>query len=311
MLVSIIIPCFNVENYIDECVNSVLAQTYPHKEIICIDNNSTDGTLARLHELAARSSGLIQVSMASQKGAPAARNKGIELSKGEWIQFLDADDLLLPAKIERQMDLIRAQITPPDVIAGGVTTRFADNHDEDYELTTDNVWKALVKGTAGYTCSNLYKRSAMLEVGGWNTEKKSSQETYLLFELLKRNKKVVFDPAMNTLKRDRATDSISSTSKAENWERYITARIEIWEYLTRSKTLTKELEHTLKQEVFDRIRFLYHLDPEKAISQFELHVKSKFAPVSSPYTGRKYLFLHSLLGFRRAQQMIRTLKPDK
>ena len=105
MLVSVIIPCYNVEKYIEECIESVVSQTYNNLEIICVDNNSTDKTWNILCQIKEKYPILLEKEL--KAGAGAARNKGLSIAKGDWIQFLDADDLLLPQKIEHQISLVQ------------------------------------------------------------------------------------------------------------------------------------------------------------------------------------------------------------
>ena len=96
--ISVVIPCLNVAQYIEECIGSVDKQTYQPKEIICVDNGSEDGTPEVLKRLAKRYP-LIKNFTQPRQGANAARNLGLHLAGGEWIQFLDADDLLEPDKL--------------------------------------------------------------------------------------------------------------------------------------------------------------------------------------------------------------------
>ncbi len=99
-LVSIIIPLYNSESYIAETISSAIDQTWSNKEIIVIDDGSTDRSL----EIAKRfESANVKVLSQKNSGASAARNKGLSESKGDFIQFLDADDLLMPDKIEKQV----------------------------------------------------------------------------------------------------------------------------------------------------------------------------------------------------------------
>ena len=100
-IVSVIIPCYNVENYINECVESVVNQDYESVELICIDNASTDNTYQKLTELKSKYG--FKLFQCTLPGANNARNLGIEKSSGLWIQFLDADDILYPSKITLQM----------------------------------------------------------------------------------------------------------------------------------------------------------------------------------------------------------------
>ncbi|WP_234408798.1 glycosyltransferase family 2 protein [Marinilabilia salmonicolor] len=75
MFISIIIPAYNVSPYIEECIHPAFAQTYPHIEVICIDNNSTDDTWQKLEQLKQQYPQLI-IDKELKPGAPAARNKG-------------------------------------------------------------------------------------------------------------------------------------------------------------------------------------------------------------------------------------------
>lgn len=100
-LVTIIIPCYNGERYVGEAIESALAQTYPHKEVIVIDDGSTDGSLEVIKSFGDR----IRWESGPNRGGSAARNRGLKLARGELIQFLDADDLLHPQKLERQVPL--------------------------------------------------------------------------------------------------------------------------------------------------------------------------------------------------------------
>src|SRR4051812_10472186 len=99
-LVSIVIPAYNAERWIAYTLQSAIGQTWPHKEIIVVDDGSTD----RTGEIARRfASNEISVVSIPNQGAAAARNHGLHLSQGDYIQWLDADDVLAPDKIERQL----------------------------------------------------------------------------------------------------------------------------------------------------------------------------------------------------------------
>ena len=102
-LVSIIIPAYNAECWISDTIRSALSQTWPKKEIIIVDDGSTDNTLtaARTFE-----SEIVKVVAQQNKGASAARNEGLRFAQGNYIQWLDADDLLAPDKISHQLKRI-------------------------------------------------------------------------------------------------------------------------------------------------------------------------------------------------------------
>jgi glycosyltransferase involved in cell wall biosynthesis len=99
-LVSILIPAYNAEEWIADTIKSALAQTWPYKEIIIVDDGSKDRTAEVARRFASKE--VLVVSQQNQ-GASAARNHAMRLSQGEYIQWLDADDLLASDKIQRQL----------------------------------------------------------------------------------------------------------------------------------------------------------------------------------------------------------------
>jgi PST family polysaccharide transporter len=102
-VVSILIPAFNAQEWIADTIRSAIAQTYEPKEIIVVDDGSTDQTLTIAQRFA---SGCVRVVTQKNQGAAAARNKAFSLSLGDYIQWLDADDLLAPDKIAEQMRVL-------------------------------------------------------------------------------------------------------------------------------------------------------------------------------------------------------------
>ena len=99
-LVSIIVPCYNAAAWLRTTLESALAQTWPHCEVIVVDDGSTDTSLAIAREFESRG---VRVIAQPNQGASAARNQGLRAAAGAFIQFLDADDLISPDKIAAQV----------------------------------------------------------------------------------------------------------------------------------------------------------------------------------------------------------------
>ena len=99
-LVSILIPAYNAERWIGDTIQSALAQIWPRTEIIIVDDGSRDRTLRVARQFASRN---VSVVTQENQGASAARNRAFELCQGDYIQWLDADDLLSPDKVGRQI----------------------------------------------------------------------------------------------------------------------------------------------------------------------------------------------------------------
>jgi glycosyltransferase involved in cell wall biosynthesis len=100
-LVSILIPAYNAEPWIGDTIRSALAQTWPRKEIVVVDDGSTDQTRRVARQFASHT---VSIVTQENRGASAARNSAFELCQGDYIQWLDADDVLGPNKIAKQME---------------------------------------------------------------------------------------------------------------------------------------------------------------------------------------------------------------
>lgn len=102
-LVSIITPVYKCEEYIEKTMNSVLAQTYPNWEMLLVDDCSPDNSAELVRAYAQRDPRFRYIRLETNSGAAIARNVGLENAKGRYIAYLDADDIWLPEKLERQI----------------------------------------------------------------------------------------------------------------------------------------------------------------------------------------------------------------
>jgi len=136
-LVSIVIPAYNAERWIADTLKSALAQTWEHKEIIVVDDGSTDGSVATARRFASSGVKLVQQ---ENRGPAAARNHAYRLSQGEYVQFIDADDLLSPDKIAEQIKVLDEG--PPRMLGICPWTYFQDGSDPEQGLA-QNGWPAV------------------------------------------------------------------------------------------------------------------------------------------------------------------------
>lgn len=98
-LVSIIVPVYNLEDYIENCLNSILNQTYSNIEILCIDDGSSDSSSEKIKSLAEKDNRIIYI-YKENGGVSSARNSGLDNAKGEYIMFVDGDDYIHPQAVE-------------------------------------------------------------------------------------------------------------------------------------------------------------------------------------------------------------------
>jgi len=162
-LVSILIPAFNAGQWIEETLHSALAQTSANCEIVIVDDGSQDDTLARVQTfITQHPTAHIRIKTQKNAGACAARNHALQLARGDFIQYLDADDLLAPNKIARQLAILLKK--PRLTLAMGTWGRF----------TTDplqTVWaenEAVYHARSGVEFLQLkLETHSMIQPGAW------------------------------------------------------------------------------------------------------------------------------------------------
>ncbi|WP_099237318.1 glycosyltransferase [Synechococcus sp. BDU 130192] len=184
-LISVVIPCYNSAAYVKDAIASALDQTYPHVEVIVIDDGSTDGSIDILHSFGDR----IYWETQANQGAPIARNRGLELAKGKYIKFLDADDILLPDCLEHQIQ--QAQQLDPGLkaIVYGDAIRIDQNGNTlpGYPLrprTAKEDSIAHILSNSPLTSCPLHKREYLLEIGGFDPSLPRGQEHDLHLRLV-------------------------------------------------------------------------------------------------------------------------------
>ena len=117
MFLSIIVPVYNAQPYLEECLRSLLGQDIPDYEIICVDDGSTDGSSAMLDAFAAEHHGIFPIHQ-KNSGVAAARNTGLSAAKGDYIWFVDADDFIQPNVLARLRSVI-AETGCDQLVVGG------------------------------------------------------------------------------------------------------------------------------------------------------------------------------------------------
>ena len=133
-LVSILIPCCNAEKYVAAALHSALGQTWPNKEIIVVDDGSTDGSSQILGQFGQG----IKIFRHEKRNAAATRNHAFQQSRGEFIKFFDADDLLEPRMVELQMNRLAGSLT---AVASAEWGRFYQDDIATLRFNPQSVWR--------------------------------------------------------------------------------------------------------------------------------------------------------------------------
>lgn len=162
-LVSVIIPLYNRKHLISRCVKSVCDQTYPYLEIIVVDDGSTDEPDEVLAELACDER--VKVLRKSNGGVSSARNMGLDSASGEYVQFVDSDDLLLASAIERCVEVCEKE--QAEGVAYGFAKQTVDtNESRDYTILRKEqcVATVMAKGLLCAPVNKLFRRSKLQEL---------------------------------------------------------------------------------------------------------------------------------------------------
>ena len=166
-LISIIVPVYNVEPYLSRCIDSLLAQSYPHTEILLVDDGSTDRSGAICDAYAAQHDH-VTVRHTANGGPGAARNNGLEIARGAYVTFVDADDHLPPDALQWLYD--RMQTDDSDLVIGNFIRTYADNTQSAPCCTfADGVYTldAFLEHTVDFcavpasACGRLYRRAVL------------------------------------------------------------------------------------------------------------------------------------------------------
>ncbi len=163
--ISVIIPVHNTEKYLAKCLESAVNQTYKDIEIICIDDASTDNSLAVIKEYAQKDNRIKYESFEENKGVSSARNRGIDIAEGEYIYFLDSDDWLSPNYLE--IMLKTTEETKADIIMNRNMISFQNEKYFPFQFQQgqlkipDNSFIDTIKDTHNISvgpCTKLFKR---------------------------------------------------------------------------------------------------------------------------------------------------------
>ncbi|PSB59038.1 glycosyltransferase family 2 protein [Chamaesiphon polymorphus] len=196
-LVSIVIPCYNGETFVKEAIDSALGQTYSNLEVIVINDGSTDRSL----EIIESFGGKIQIESTINQGVQLTRNKGLELATGDYIKFLDSDDVLLPDCIEKQVARsVQLPLDSKSIVYGDVDWT-------DSQLQTipgypsqaqpsDLDPVAAIMSYSPLTSCPLHNRKYLLEVGGFDPFLVNRHENDLHLRLVLAGVQFVYDPCL-------------------------------------------------------------------------------------------------------------------
>lgn len=287
--VSVIIPVYNVGNYLRECLDSVINQTLKEIEIICVNDGSTDNSLEILQEYALKDNRITMISQENQ-GQGIARNKGIEISKGEYVLFIDPDDWIELKAIEFLYNYSKKYNT--DFVEflfdrylpekdDFYTPKFDYSYKENVIYTNNDLVKNIFR-TPLLTCNKIYKHDFLIKNNIRYDNSRLGEDhivtikTRLLAERAAFFNKILYHYRVNPLS---SCNSVSST------------KLEIFNVIKRIKQELVDLQEfdSLKKDwskyIIDFILWNCYSVPQ----DMQEHFDQKCQELLSPKEYKKYL----------------------
>lgn len=225
--VSVIIPVYNAEQYLEKCIGSITAQTLEDIEILCVDDGSTDGSLVLLKKLQV-ADGRIRVITQPNGGAGAARNTGLRHAAGKYLSFLDADDFFEPNMLEEAVAAAEQYSAEMVVFNSDQYHMDTDSFAEvpwvlrkrdippympfTYRQLTDNVFKTFV----GWAWDKLFLREFVLEQEIRFQEQRTTNDMLFVFTALVSAKRIAVVDKVLAHQRRGSSESLSVT-RERSW----------------------------------------------------------------------------------------------
>jgi glycosyltransferase involved in cell wall biosynthesis len=313
-LVSIIIPCYNCDKWVQQAVESGLNQTYPNIEIVVVDDGSTDGSLEVLRQFLPR----IRLETGPNRGGNVARNRAFELSTGEYVQYLDADDYLELDKTARQIRFLEE--TRADVVYGDWRYRrhlrdssFSYLDKTEISGVQQDIIASLLSGWWVGPGAVLYTRRVVKQVGGWDETLRAAQDKDFFTSVALSGAKIQYQPGCCYIYRQYGAVTVSSSGLARWVESHSISLEKSKLALARSGRLTDKYRTALAVGYFGLARGTTYYDC-RATSLWAIYGKildgladkilNLCPDFHDPDETRLFTTLQRLLGFRFAMNLL-------
>lgn len=304
-LVSILIPCHNAGPWIRDTLESALTQTWPHREIIVVDDGSTDDSAAIVRTYGPRGVTLLSQ---PQAGQSAAFNTALAAARGDFFEFLDADDLLAPDKLECQ--LARLATLPPETVASGAWARFTDDPTQA-RFKPERVWQDfdpaswLVSSWEGggmmHGAAWLVPAAVARRAGPWTASLSLINDFDYFARVLLASRGVAFCAEARTYYRTGSTSSLSHA-------RSEAALRSAFDSLVRGTSALLAYEDSARTRhacaiSFQRFVHSYYPQAPQILGAAERRVRELGGSQLAPTGGRGFRLLSRLVGWKLARRL--------
>jgi len=314
-LVSILIPAYNAEAWIGDTIKSALAQTWPKKEIIIVNDGSRDQTLTVARQFA---SGSVQVATQENQGAAATRNRAFSLCQGDFVQWLDADDLLSPGKVANQLEALGRGGTNRTLLSSGWGSFMHRPGHADFTPTelwcdlspTEWLLRKMSLNLHMQTATWLVSRELTEAAGPWNTSLLGDDDGEYFCRVLLASDGVRFVPESKVFYRMAGVNSLSYIGQSS---RKMEAQLRSMRLHIRYLLSLEDSDGTRKACVTYLQNWLPNFYPERPdlVKESKQIAADLGGALETPRLSWKYNWILRLFGWRStkiAQLRLRQLK---
>jgi glycosyltransferase involved in cell wall biosynthesis len=302
-LVSILIPCYNARQWIGDAIRSALGQTWPNKEVLVVDDGSTDDSLSVIRSFGSA----IRFETGPNRGGNVVRNRLLETAAGEWLQYLDADDYLHSDKVARQMEFLSAN-PDTDIVYGPVTHENCLEPQSRFDVHAipepHDPWVLLALWYLPQTGAPLWRKQALKDVGCWKPDQPCCQEHELYLRLLMANKRFAYCEHNGAVYRQWGDHTVCKRDKPEVHRRRLEIEQRAEDWLCETGGLTPLRLRAINQARFETARTVWQYDREYAAAIMRSVRKSepRFIPSGSAAPAG-YRAAYRVLGFHLAERV--------
>jgi glycosyltransferase involved in cell wall biosynthesis len=311
-LVSVLVPCFNAAPYLRATLNSALEQAYPNVEVILVDDGSGDDSLSIAHGFEPR----VRVITGPQRGASAARNLATSESRGEFLQYLDADDLLLPGAIAARVEHLcrtNADVACSDwrrlTLQADGSWKPGPLEVADYRKRAEAPDLAVMAGFWAPPAALLYRRTVVERTGGWNPNLPVIQDARFLFDAAFAGGRFAHVEGDGAHYRQHAAGSLSSRSSLRFWTDVLRNNREIEAALKGVGRLDEDRRKAISAAYALGARVTFPID--RNLHHANLGELRRFSDQPWSRYLRAATMLEGLFGYGAAVRIMKVLRPGQ
>jgi GT2 family glycosyltransferase len=309
-LVTIGIPCFNSAKWLGGAIESALAQTWTNREVIVVD----DGSIDHSKVIASAFGDHIRLISSDHYGATYARNLILQEARGEWIQFLDADDALLPEKIAKQFAETEggkdADIIYSPVVVETSTGSKTNKIESPVDLRRD-IYGQWLLWELPQTGGALWRRSALEKLGGWKKDQPCCQEHELYLRAIQAGLRFVFAPTAGAVYHIWSEETLCRKDPRMVMRVRTGLTDQLVEWMKARKLWTEAHRQAAGQACFEMARILAKTSLPEAVAYYRERRTRGLIRLRGPAAPASYRLAHAFLGFAGAERFARAMRKSR